>query len=189
MTRSRRGPLERRRLDRPRPQPLQLARRAGEHDDHAAAGIEHDAGGGAGDAERDGAVGQRRLLADARREVGIRATHALGEPPRDLLDLGLERVVDVQLTACDAGHELDRPVVVGRPEATRDEADVGLEPLAQCRLELVRVVADDRDARRLETEPERFLRVERAVEIGSLAPDELAARHDDCCAGALKSSA
>ena len=87
-------------------------------------------------------------------------------------------------TACDARHELDRPVVVGRPEATRDEADVGFEPLAQRRLELVRVVADDRDARRLETEAQRFLSVERAVEIGSLAPDELAARHDDCCAGA-----
>ena len=89
----------------------------------------------------------------------------------------------MQSTACDAGHELDRPVVVGRPEAARDEADVGLEPLAQRRLELVRVVADDRDARRLETEAHRFLSVERAVEIGSLAPHELTARHDDCCAG------
>ena len=48
----------------------------------------------------------------------------------------------------------------------------------------VGVVTDDRDASRLETEPQRFLSVERAVEIGSLAPDELAARHDDCCAGA-----
>ena len=104
--------------------------------------------------------------------------------PRDLLDLGLERCVDVQPTTRHARHELDRPVVVGRPEAARDEADVGLEPLAQGRLELVRVVADDRDARRLETEAQRFLGVERAVEIGSLAPDELAARHDDCCARA-----
>ena len=103
---------------------------------------------------------------------------------RDLLDLGLERRVDAQRPAGDAGDELDRPVVVRRPEAARDEADVGLEPLAQRGLELVRVVADDRDARRLETEPQRFLRVERAVEIGSLAPDELAARDDDCCARA-----
>ena len=55
--RLRQNPLQRLRLDRPWPEPLQLAGRAGEHDDHAAAGVEHDARRGAGDAERDGAVG------------------------------------------------------------------------------------------------------------------------------------
>ena len=73
---------------------------------------------------------------------------------------------------------------MGRTEPTRDEADVGLEPLAQRGFELVGVVADDRDAGGLEAEPERLLGVERPVEVGALAPDELAARHDDRCAGA-----
>ena len=130
--------------------------------------------------------GQRRLLAHARREVGIGAAHALGEATRDLLDLGLERFVDLELTAGDARDELDRPVVVGRPEPTRDEAHIGLEAFAEGGLELGRVVADDRDARRLETEAERLLRVERAVEIGSLAAHELAARDDDRGARALQ---
>ena len=182
---SRQDPLERLRLDRPRPQPLQLARRAREHDDHAACPRR---------ARRPGAVPAmpsetapsgsvacfrtpgaksaygRRMRSAKRREIcSISASSAASTCER---------------TAGDAGHELDRPVVVGRPEAARDEADVGLEPLAQRGLELVGIVADDRDARRLETEPQRLLGVERAVEIGSLAPDELAARHDDCCARA-----
>ena len=57
---------------------------------------------------------------------------------------------------------------------------------AQRRLQLVRVVADDRDPRRLETEPEGLLRIERAVEVGSLAAHELAARDDDRGARALE---
>ena len=75
---------------------------------------------------------------------------------------------------------------MGRPESARDEADIGLEALPQGGLELRRVVADDRDARRLEPEPESLLRVEGAVQIRSLAPDELATRHDDGCARAAQ---
>ena len=42
--------------------------------------------------------------------------------------------------------QLDRAVVVGRPEPARDEADVGGGRCrAECRLELDRVVAHDRD--------------------------------------------
>ena len=40
-------------------------------------------------------------------------------------------------------------------------------------------VADDRDPRRLEPERERLAREERAVQVGALAADELAARDDD----------
>ena len=81
------------------------------------------------------------------RKVRVRAAHPLGEAPRDQLDLSLERRVHTQGTPRDTRDELDRPVVVRRPEAARDQADVGLEALAQRGLELVGVVADDRDAR------------------------------------------
>ena len=79
----------------------------------------------------------------------------------------------------DTRDELDRPVVVRRAETAGDEADVGLEALAQRRLELVGVVADDRDAHGLQAEQQRLPGVEGAVQIGSLAAHELAARDDD----------
>ena len=146
--------------------------------------VEHDAGSRARDAERDRTLGQRRLLAHARGEIRVRASHPLGEAARDPLDLGLERLVDSQPDAGDARDELDRPVVVRRPEPAGDEADVGLERLAQRRLELGGVVADDRDAGGLQPEPERLLGIEGAVQVAPLAPYQLAARHDDGCARA-----
>ena len=112
-------------------------------------------------------------------EIGVGTAHALGEPPRDLLDLALEAGIHGQGPARDPRHELDRPVVVGRPETARDEADVRLESLAQRRLELVGVVTDDRDAHRLEAELECLPGVERPVQVSPLAAHELAARHDD----------
>ena len=76
--------------------------------------------------------------------------------------------------------ELDRAVVVRRPEPAGDEHRVGaVERVAERRLELLRRVADDRDARRLEPEPQRLAREERPVQVGSLAAHELAARDDD----------
>ena len=153
--------LERRRGDRARPEALELPGRPGQDDDDAAARVENDAGRGARDAERHGSPRQRRLLAHARREIGVRAPHPLCEPARDLLDLGLERGIDLELAARDARDELDRPVVVRRPEPTRDEADVGLEAFSQGSFQIGGVVADDRNPDRLEPEPERLLGIER----------------------------
>ena len=85
----------------------------------------------------------------------------------------------MQVPPGNPGDELDRAVVVRRAEAAGDEADVRLEALAQCRLELVRVVADDRNPDGLQPEQERLPGVEGAVEVGSLPPYELAARDDD----------
>ncbi len=140
---------------------------------------DHDARRGAGEAERDRAVRDRRLLRHAGGEVGVVAPQPLGRRARDLLDLGLELRVDVQADAERLRDHLDRAVVVRRAEPAGDEADVGLEPLAQRRLELLGRVADDRDPRRLEAEPERLAREERAVQVGALAAHELAARDDD----------
>ncbi len=76
--------------------------------------------------------------------------------------------------------ELDGAVVMGRAESARGEDRIALlEGRAQNRLELLRFVADDRDAGRLETEAQRLTGEKRSVEIGSLAAHELAARDDD----------
>ena len=77
---------------------------------------------------------------------------------------------------------------MGRAEPTRDEAEVRFEPFPKGRLELGWIVADDRDARRLDAEPQQFLRQERPVQIGAVAADELAAGHDDEAAGAAQAA-
>ena len=131
-------------------------------------------------------VGSVACLRTPGGKIGVGAAHPLCEPARDLLDLGLERRVDLELAPRDARDELDRPVVVRRPEPTRDEADVGLEAFSQGSFQIGGVVADDRNPDGLEPEPERLLGVEGTVQVGSLAAHELAARDDDRGARALQ---
>jgi hypothetical protein len=68
---------------------------------------------------------------------------------------------------------------VGRPEAAGHEAEIGLEPIAQGRLQLVRLVADDRDPCGLEAQLQRLCGQKRPVQVSALSPDELAAGDDD----------
>jgi hypothetical protein len=143
------------------------------------AGVEHDPGSGACEAEGDRSVRQGRLLADAVLEVGVRPPQAFGERARPGADLVVESDVQDELPASRLRDQLDRSVVVRRPEAARDEAEIGGEALPQRRLELVRPVADDGDPPRLEAEGERLRGEERPVQVGALAADELAARDDD----------
>ena len=103
----------------------------------------------------------------------------LGDGARDAPDLRREPLVHVQSDAGGARDELDRLVVVRRPEPAGDDAEVRLQPLGQRRLELVVVVADDRDARRLDAEVDELLREEGSVAVAAVAADELAARYDD----------
>ena len=77
---------------------------------------------------------------------------------------------------------------MGRPQAAGDETQVRCEPLAKRGFELVRVVADDRDPRRFHAEPQELLREERAVQVGAVAADELAAGDDDEPAGAAQAA-
>ena len=112
-------------------------------------------GRGPGETERLRALGARRLLPHARREVRIRPSQAVGDHPRHGFDLALELGVDDERLSGDARHELDRPVVVGRPEPARDEAEVGVERLAERLSDVVGPVADDRDALGLEAEPKQ----------------------------------
>ena len=168
------------RLERVRPQALELRRRPRQHDDDAASIVlGEQAGRGAGQPERDCAVRNRRLLRHAVLEVGVRTLQPLGRRARDGVDLLLELGVDVDVASERARDHLHRAVVVRRPEPAGDEARVSGHALAQRRLELVGRVADDDDPRRLETEPQRFCRQEGAVSVGALPAHELAAGDDD----------
>ena len=187
-TRAREHRPHRLRLERPRPEPLQLARRPGQHDDRATLGLEHERRRRAGDPDDERALRQRRLLAHARCEVGVRPSEPLGDRAGDRLDLRLEPLVDDELATRRTRDELDGPVVVGRPEAARDAAEIGLEPLAQRCLELGRVVADDRDPRRLDAEPQQLRGEERPVQVAPVAADELAAGDDDEAARAAQAA-
>src|SRR5205823_1826666 len=140
---------------------------------------QHDSRRRPGQAQRPRARRERRLLPHPGLEVGVRPPQPLRDRPRDRADLALERLVNRQLAPGRAREKLDRPVVVRRPEAAGDDAEVGAKPLAKRLLELLRPVADDRDARRLEPEPQRLARKERAVAVGALAADELAAGDDE----------
>ena len=61
----------------------------------------------------------RGLLADALREVRVRALEPLGDAAREGLDLGRELLVDDEWPTGHLGHELHRPVVVRRDRAHR----------------------------------------------------------------------
>ena len=80
LRRARERPPERLRVDRPRPEALQLTGRARQDDDDARAGVQDDPWRGTGDAERERTAGQRRLLADPVGKVRVWAAHPLGEP-------------------------------------------------------------------------------------------------------------
>ena len=139
----------------------------GKHDDRAALGLEHEAGRRAGEPERRRAPsGTRRLLADARLEVGVRPPQPLRDRARDRLDLGLQarRRRTARAPRRARRSSTVRSSCVG-PSPPGDDAEVGVEPLAQRRLELLRVVADDRDPRRLEPEPQQLRGEERPVRV------------------------
>ena len=124
-------------------------------------------------------VRKRRLLAHAGREVRVRPLEALGDGAGQLLDRRLELFLDMEPDAGRVGEQLDRAVVVRRPEPARDDEQVVLEPSPKSRLEIGRVVADDRDPRRFDTAAEKIRREVRPVAIGPVAANELRARRDD----------
>ena len=178
---------ERRRVDRARPEALELPGRPGQDDDDAAAGVENDAGRGARDAERarlpaaaspacarpaaKSAYGRRIRSANRREICSISASSAASTSSSRPATRATSSIV---LSSC---------VGPSPPETRQTSAS---KPSSQGSFEIGGVVADDRDPDRLEPEPERLLGIERPVEVGSLAAHELAARDDDRGARALQ---
>ena len=166
-------------LERARPQPAELARRPGQHHHRARAHLEDEPRRSPREPERHRPLGQGRLLADARLELGVRPAQALRHHPRDRAYLLLEPLVDAQLPPGGPGDHLHRAVVVRRAETAGDEAEIGLEPFPERPLEIVGPVADDRDPFRLEPEPKRLRSEKGAVLVLAVPADQLAARDDD----------
>src|SRR5439155_13024261 len=158
-------------------------------DDRGACALEHEGRGGSGDPDDLGALGKRRLLADAFGEVRIGPAQPPGDRARDAFDLGLERGLDDQFPARGPREQLDGAVVMGRAEPAGDDAQVRLEARPQRRFELDRVVPDDLYARRLDAEPQELCREKRPVAVAALAADELATGDDDDAARACQAVA
>jgi hypothetical protein len=91
----------------------------------------------------------------------------------------VQLLVDHQRQLRSSRNELDSSVVVGWPQPTRDDAEIRAQSFYERCLELVLLVADDRDQRRLEPEPYELSRQERPVAIRPVAANELAAGDDD----------
>ena len=110
-------------FERPRPEPLQLRRRPGQHDHRRPVRVDDEAGRGAGEAEDRRGLGHGRLLGDPVREVRVRPLHPLRDHARDALDLPLQLRVDAHAQPGDLRHDRDGAVVVGRaePAGRRDE--------------------------------------------------------------------
>jgi hypothetical protein len=113
------------------------------------------------------------------REVGVRPAQSLGDSTRDPLDLRTQLLVDCDANTGSTREQLDRAVVVRRPQPARDDQQVVAQSLAQRGLELRRLVPDDRDPRRLDAQPHQRRGQERPVAVVAVAADELGARRDD----------
>ena len=174
-------------LQRGLPEAAQFGRRAGQDDGDRATGFDDEARRCPRDSDRPPAFGDCRLLSYSLFELRVGPLEALGDPPRDTLDLLCKLGLDRRRQAGGARQELDGPVVVGRPEPSGDDEQVGRQALAECRLQLLGLVSDERDSRGLEASPRQLLGEKRAVRVAAPAPHELATCDDDRCAGSQSS--
>ena len=118
--------------------------------------VEHEAGRGAGEAERERALRQRRLLASRRPRsprTAARSRSATAARSRSISRSSSASTRSAEPGA--RGEQLDRAVVVRRPEPARDDAEVGLRAPRAAPPRAPPGVADDRDPCRLEPERER----------------------------------
>jgi DNA-binding transcriptional regulator YiaG len=69
------------------------------------------------------------------------------------------------------GEQLDRAVVVGRAETAGDHEQIARQPVGERRFEIGRIVADNRDARRVDAEPKQRRCQERPVSVVPVAAD------------------
>jgi hypothetical protein len=88
-------------------------------------------------------------------------------------------LVDDEVDSGRRGEQFDGAVVVGRPEPAGDDTQVSLQPFPERGRELARLVTDDGDAGRSDPERQQLAGEERAVQVGALAADELAAGDDN----------
>ena len=107
--------------------------------------------------------GNDACLRHAGRELAVRPPEPLGDAARHSSISRFERSDRRRSVAPRRAREqLDRAVVVRRPEAAGDDEQVGANPSSSAALQLVRPVADDRHAGRLEPARIQLPRPEKA---------------------------
>ena len=171
--------LDRRRLQRPRPEALELTRRARQDDDDASLHLQHQAGRSARQPEGLGAFRNRRLLADAGLELLVGPAKPLREAADDTADLLLERRIDDELAPGNAGQRLHRTVVVGRAQPAGRDDETGAERLAKGPFQGIGPVADDEDALGLDPARAQLSGQKRPVLVRAPTADELAPGDED----------
>ena len=162
-----------------RPEPLQLARRPRKHDDRRARRLEHEAGRRAREPEDVAPSGSVAcFVTPCAKSAYGRFSRSATRARSPSISASSSASTTSSRPGGPATSSTVRSSCVGpSPPETRQQ--VGVEPVPQRRLELVRLVADDRDPRGLDAEREQLSREERAVQVGPLAADELAAGDDD----------
>ena len=173
-------------LERTGPQSLKLTWRARKHDDDALAEVEDEPRRGPGEPERDGAFRSSRLFAHARGKGVERPAEPFRDRARDGADLVLELFVEHQRPPGGPRHNLDRAIVVRRPEAPGDDAEISVQRFSERMLEIVDAVTDDPNRPWLKAETDDLGCEKRPVAVLTLAADELRAGCDDCRAGAAQ---
>ena len=161
------------------PEPAELIRRPRERNRYPPTMLEEDSRRRAGEAQGNASGRKRRLLPNARLEVGVRHAQPVGDRAGDGLDLGVQTLVDLELPPCLPGEELDGPVVMRRAESSGDDAEVRLEPLPEGRAQLLGAISDDHEPFWSSSEPGQLAREESTVVIAQVSADELAAGEED----------
>ena len=153
----------------------------GQHDDRHRARGHDQARRGADRVQRGRALGHHRLLAvGLPQRLGV-DPEAAREPAQDLGDLRLHLLVEDQLAAGEAGDDLGREVVGGRPQAAGGDDQV--QPLrgaeAQRRLEVLGAVADEEDVGDLDAQLREALGDPGPVAVGDPTGQHLGPGDDD----------
>jgi hypothetical protein len=175
----REDPLHRLVLHDTLPEPTELTRRPRQRNRYPPVMLEEDSRRRACETQRNASGRKRGLLPNARLEVGVGHSQPFGDRAGDGLDLGLQALVDLELPPCLPREELDRPVVMGWAESPGDDAEVRLEPLPECRAQLLRPISDDHEPFGGSSEPGQLACEEGAVVIAQVSADELAAGEED----------
>ncbi len=174
-----------------RPHLVELARRAGEHDDgRTGTGRrwDHQPRRGPDRIQNRGTPRNDGLLSVRLPDrVGIEALPAMHQRPEDLGDPLLERVVEHHLAAGEATDDLGGQIVRGRPEAAagHDQRHPLVRHVPERVQQVVRAVADDLDHRGVDAELDQALGQPRPVAVGDDPRQDLGARDQDPGAGRI----
>ena len=155
------------------PEATKLPGRARQHNHYGWRGAQHQTGRGARQAKGLGSSGHCRLFTHSGLEVVVWKAKPLGDVARRSSDLAHQLLVDSQLEPSSPRQELDRSVIVRRPEPTRHDQQVGAQTVLERARQLRGIVTDDHNALRSQAEPCELAREEATVCVADVATNQL----------------